>query len=85
MNRASANDPGPAAVRTGGVGGPAVLVLGLVAAGGLTWGLGLHDWVRPERLARLRAVIDGVRCLGPRPVRRAGTWSRSCSSCPRFP
>ena len=35
-----------------------LLALGLLAAGFLAWALGLHDLVRPDRLARLRTEIE---------------------------
>jgi uncharacterized membrane protein YdjX (TVP38/TMEM64 family) len=35
-----------------------LLALGLLAAGLLAWALGLHDVVRPDRLARLRTEIE---------------------------
>ena len=35
-----------------------LLALGLLAAGLLAWALGLHDVVRPDRLARLRPEIE---------------------------
>jgi uncharacterized membrane protein YdjX (TVP38/TMEM64 family) len=60
-----ASDPPRAAERARAFGGPAVLVLGLVAAGLLAWSLGLHDWARPERLARLRAAIESYGAWGP--------------------
>jgi uncharacterized membrane protein YdjX (TVP38/TMEM64 family) len=50
---------------TGGSGRLALLALGLLAAGVLAWALGLYDWVRPERLARLRTVIEGYGAWGP--------------------
>ncbi len=65
VSRAPANDPARAAARHARLGGPAALVLGLVLAGGLAWGLGLHTWARPEQLARLRAVIEGYGAWGP--------------------
>lgn len=37
----------------------AVLVLGLGAAGALAWVAGLDEWVRPEKLARLRQAVSG--------------------------
>lgn len=43
----------------------ALLALGLLAAGSLAWSLGLHDWVRPERLARLRTAIEAYGTWGP--------------------
>jgi uncharacterized membrane protein YdjX (TVP38/TMEM64 family) len=42
-----------------------LLALGLLAAGVLAWSLGLHDVVRPERLARLRAAIEAYGAWGP--------------------
>jgi uncharacterized membrane protein YdjX (TVP38/TMEM64 family) len=39
-----------------------LLALGLLAAGLLAWALGLHDLVRPDRLARLRT---GIEAYGP--------------------
>jgi uncharacterized membrane protein YdjX (TVP38/TMEM64 family) len=41
-----------------GAGRLGILVLGLLAAGLLAWALGLHDLVRPHRLARLRTEIE---------------------------
>ena len=41
--------------------GPArlgLLALVLALAGILAWALGLHDWVRPDRLAELRTAIE---------------------------
>ena len=55
----------PAGGRAGTSGRLALLAIGLVAAGALTWGLGLHDWVRPERLAQLRAGIEAQGAWGP--------------------
>jgi uncharacterized membrane protein YdjX (TVP38/TMEM64 family) len=43
----------------------ALLALGLAAVGLLAWGLGLHDWVRPERFSQLRAAIEGHGAWGP--------------------
>jgi uncharacterized membrane protein YdjX (TVP38/TMEM64 family) len=43
----------------------ALLALGLLAAGVLAWSLGLHDLVRPERLAHLRAAIEAYGAWGP--------------------
>jgi uncharacterized membrane protein YdjX (TVP38/TMEM64 family) len=37
----------------------------VVAVGLLVFGLGLHDWVRPERLARVRAAIETYGPWGP--------------------
>lgn len=65
VKEARAGDPGhgmPGAARARG---PAILVLGLVAAGVLAWRLGLHDWARPERLARLKDAIEGYGAWGP--------------------
>jgi uncharacterized membrane protein YdjX (TVP38/TMEM64 family) len=42
----------------GGAGRLALLALGLLVAGLLAWALGLHDLVRPDRLARLRTEIE---------------------------
>jgi uncharacterized membrane protein YdjX (TVP38/TMEM64 family) len=56
--------PARAAARTRAL-GPAVLVLALLAGGALAWSLELHDWARPERLARLRATIEGYGAWGP--------------------
>jgi uncharacterized membrane protein YdjX (TVP38/TMEM64 family) len=42
-----------------------VLALGLLGAGLLAWALGLHDLVRPERLARLRTQIEAHGGWGP--------------------
>jgi uncharacterized membrane protein YdjX (TVP38/TMEM64 family) len=50
---------------TGGQGRLALLALGLLAAGVLAWALGLHDWVRPERLAHLRTAIEAYGAWGP--------------------
>jgi len=41
-----------------GSGRRGLLALGLLAAGFLAWALGLHDLVRPDRLARLRTEIE---------------------------
>jgi uncharacterized membrane protein YdjX (TVP38/TMEM64 family) len=49
----------------GGSGRLALLALGLLAAGVLAWALGLYDWVRPERLAHLRATIEAYGAWGP--------------------
>jgi uncharacterized membrane protein YdjX (TVP38/TMEM64 family) len=65
MSRASDGDSGRATGRTRGPGWLALLGLGLVAAGLLAWGLGLHEWVRPERLARLRLAIEAYGAWGP--------------------
>ena len=43
----------------------ALLGLGVLGAGALGWSLGLHDWVRPERLARLRTAIEAYGAWGP--------------------
>jgi uncharacterized membrane protein YdjX (TVP38/TMEM64 family) len=64
--------------RPGGVGSPdrpagrpggsrllALLALGLVAAAALGWTLGLHDWIRPARLAQLRAAIEAYGAWSP--------------------
>jgi uncharacterized membrane protein YdjX (TVP38/TMEM64 family) len=51
--------------RSGGSGPLALFALGLVAAAALAWTLGLHDWVRPGRLARLRTAIEGYGAWGP--------------------
>lgn len=51
----TARPPAPAGARIGRV----ALVLALLAAGVLAWTLGLHHWVRPEQLARLRTAIEG--------------------------
>jgi uncharacterized membrane protein YdjX (TVP38/TMEM64 family) len=48
-----------------GAGRLAFLALGLLAAGVLAWALGLSDWVRPERLARLRTAIEAYGAWGP--------------------
>ena len=61
MRRASTR----AAARTGASGRPAVLVLGVLMAGILAWSLGLHDWVRPARLAQVRAAIESHGAWGP--------------------
>jgi uncharacterized membrane protein YdjX (TVP38/TMEM64 family) len=37
----------------------------VVAVGVLVFSLGLHDWVRPERLARVRAAIEMYGAWGP--------------------
>jgi uncharacterized membrane protein YdjX (TVP38/TMEM64 family) len=42
-----------------------LLALGLLAAAILAWVLGLYDWVRPERLTRLRAEIEAYGPWGP--------------------
>ena len=41
-----------------GAGRLGLLALGLLVAGLLAWALGLHDLVRPDRLARLRTEIE---------------------------
>jgi uncharacterized membrane protein YdjX (TVP38/TMEM64 family) len=51
--------------RPGGAGRLALLALGLVAAAVLAWALGLHEWVRPKRLVRLRAAIESYGAWGP--------------------
>jgi uncharacterized membrane protein YdjX (TVP38/TMEM64 family) len=43
----------------------ALLALFAVAVGVLVFGLGLHDWARPERLARVRAAIETYGAWGP--------------------
>jgi uncharacterized membrane protein YdjX (TVP38/TMEM64 family) len=50
-----ARRPGRAVARSARLG----VVLVLLAAAIVAWSLGLHDWARPERLARLRAAIEG--------------------------
>jgi uncharacterized membrane protein YdjX (TVP38/TMEM64 family) len=42
-----------------------VLILGILGAGALGWSLGLHDWIRTERLAQLRATIESYGGWGP--------------------
>jgi uncharacterized membrane protein YdjX (TVP38/TMEM64 family) len=42
-----------------------LLVLGLLAGGALAFGLGLHEWARPERLATLRAAIEARGAWAP--------------------
>jgi uncharacterized membrane protein YdjX (TVP38/TMEM64 family) len=56
-----AHPPAPGATRRR----LAVLGLGLLAAGVVAWSLGLHDWIRPERLARVRTTIEGYGAWGP--------------------
>jgi uncharacterized membrane protein YdjX (TVP38/TMEM64 family) len=51
--------------RAGSPGRLLVLAFALAAAGVLAWSLGIHDWVRPERLARLRAAIEDQGAWGP--------------------
>jgi uncharacterized membrane protein YdjX (TVP38/TMEM64 family) len=41
------------------------LALGLVAAAIVAWSLGLHDRVRPERMAHLRTTIEAYGAWGP--------------------
>jgi len=43
----------------------ALLVIALAAATALAWATGVHEWLRPERLARLRAWIAGYGAWGP--------------------
>jgi uncharacterized membrane protein YdjX (TVP38/TMEM64 family) len=43
----------------------ALLALVVVAVGVLVLSLGLHDWARPERLARVRAAIEMYGAWGP--------------------
>ena len=69
---------------SGGAGRLALLVLGLVAAGGLAWALGLYDWVRPERLARLRTAIEAHGAWGP-VLYVGGYVVAELLSSPRFP
>ena len=54
---------GPGHARTSGR--LALLALVVVAVGALVFGLGLHDWARPERLARVRAAIETYGAWGP--------------------
>ena len=42
-----------------------LLALGLLAAAGLAWSLGIHDRVRPERLGDLRATIEAYGAWAP--------------------
>ncbi len=50
---------------TGGSARLAILALGLLAASILAWALGVYDWVRPERLARVRTAIEAYGAWGP--------------------
>jgi uncharacterized membrane protein YdjX (TVP38/TMEM64 family) len=43
----------------------ALLALGVLGAGVLAWSLGLHDLVRPERIAHVRAAIEAYGTWGP--------------------
>ena len=63
VSPARARSQGPRYWRTSGR--LALLVLGLVAVAVLAWSVGLHDWVRPERLAELRAAIEAYGAWGP--------------------
>ena len=63
VSPARARSQGPRYSRTSGR--LALLVLGLVAVAVLAWSVGLHDWVRLERLAELRAAIEAYGAWGP--------------------
>lgn len=65
MSAAHARSPERAPHRAGAPGRLALLAIGLGVAVLLGWSLGLHDWVRPERLARLREGIDARGAWGP--------------------
>ena len=65
MSRAHAASPGGGAGRAGASGRRAPLPLGVGLARPLVWSLGHHDWVRPERLARVRTAIESYGPWGP--------------------
>jgi uncharacterized membrane protein YdjX (TVP38/TMEM64 family) len=58
VSGARVHDPPRPRARAGAWGGRLALALLLLATGVLAWSLGLHDWARPERLARTRAAIE---------------------------
>jgi uncharacterized membrane protein YdjX (TVP38/TMEM64 family) len=65
VSAARAGSPERAPDRAGTAGRLALLAIGLAAAALLGWSLGLHGWVRAERLARLREVIEAQGAWGP--------------------
>jgi uncharacterized membrane protein YdjX (TVP38/TMEM64 family) len=65
VTRRHAGSRGPASGRAGASGHLILLAVALIAAGALAWSLGLHDWVRPERLTRLRPAIEAHGAWGP--------------------
>jgi uncharacterized membrane protein YdjX (TVP38/TMEM64 family) len=65
VNRAHTRSHDRTSGHAGTPGRLAGLALAVVAAGALAWGLGLQDWVQPERLARLRTAIEAFGAWGP--------------------
>jgi uncharacterized membrane protein YdjX (TVP38/TMEM64 family) len=65
VSRGHAGSPGRPAGRAGTSSRLVLLAVGLGLASVLAWGLGLHDWVRPERLTRVRTAIEAYGAWGP--------------------
>jgi uncharacterized membrane protein YdjX (TVP38/TMEM64 family) len=65
VSHARVKGPGRADAPTRPAGRVALVGVALVAVALLAWVLGLHEWVRPERLARLRLAIEAYGPWGP--------------------
>jgi uncharacterized membrane protein YdjX (TVP38/TMEM64 family) len=60
-----AGSPGRVSGRARARGHLVFLAVALAAVGALAWSLGLHEWVRADRLAQLRPAIEAYGTWGP--------------------